>query len=524
MNHSRPSNTDAAARHPARAIVAMAIVAISGGLGIASLAAVVNTRGPAASSNSPGPSAAGVAAPGGADSSPGAGTSAGPAPSGSPIIVGAVYPLSGDAAPLAAAELRGVQIAAALANAGGGVSGRPIRLDVRNVSAASDAGPVLASLREVGAQVVIGTYSSQLSIPVSAEADAQGLVYWESGAVADQLTGRGLPLVFRVGASGSNLGTNSADFAAGELAPLLDRTPRTLRVAIVYADDDYASSVAGAAQRTLRAADVPVVASLTYNPGAPQWTEVMKHLAASRPDVIILASHIPDGIAFRRQMLKAGVTAGALIGTTMAECVPDFAGPLGQAAVGIFGSDRPAGGFDPASLAPDARALYDAFLASWDAGEGSDTQGTWPVPSGAQPAPVPSASPEGAYGGDAWNTPTDGGDWTGTDGNSALEEGLAGFTAGWALFHDVLPFAAADGVDGASGFNAAGVADAARALDLPSGSLPNGAGLRFSSDPDTLGQNERAIGMIWQWQAPDTDVVVWPESFATGSIAFVPLP
>ena len=33
-------------------------------------------------------------------------------------------------------------------------------------------------------------------------------------AVADELTGRGLPLVFRVGASGTTLGTNSASFAA----------------------------------------------------------------------------------------------------------------------------------------------------------------------------------------------------------------------------------------------------------------------------------------------------------------------
>jgi hypothetical protein len=83
----------------------------------------------------------------------------------------------------------------------------------------------------------------------------------------------------------------------------------------------------------------------------------------------------------------------------------------------------------------------------------------------------------------------------------------------------VLPTAALQGR-----LDADGIAAVARGVDLPDGSLPNGAGLHFSADPATLGQNERAIGMVWQWQAVNRDVVVWPQSFATGSIGFVPLP
>ena len=414
-----------------------------------------------------------------------------------PIRIGAVFPMTGDAGALAAASLRGVQIAADAINAAGGVAGRPIVLDVRQLDSASDADHVLAGLQAIGDAVVIGTYSSELSIPVSAAAAARGMVYWESGAVADRLTARDLPLVFRVGASGSNLGTNSADFAAAELASRLGRAVTDLRIAIVHADDDYATSVATAADRTASALGMQVVAREQYHLAAPRFANLMRRLAASRPDVLILASHIPDGIAFRRAMLKAGLQVGALIGTTMAECVPDFATPLGRDVVGIFGSDRPAGGFDPESLSPDAYAVYETFEAGWEASTAA---------SGASEPPAPTSS---------WATPSDSWELT---GNSALEEALSGFTAAWALMHDVLPAASAQGsVDVAS------IAAAARAIDLPAGSLPNGAGLRFSSDPSTLGQNERAIGMIWQWQAPDSDVVVWPQSFATGQIADVPL-
>src|SRR5207244_10433819 len=243
--------------------------------------------------------------------------------------------------------------------------GRPVELDVKGLPSRDRAPEVMARLRSDGIQVVIGAYSSDLSIAASSAANDAGLVYWEGGAVADRLTSRGLPLVFRVGASGTNLGTNSVEFAARDLAPRLDRTATTLRVAIVVARDDYAASVADAAAATAARAGTPVVLRTSYDLMLPDWPRVMHDLAAARPDVVILASHIPDGIAFRRAMLGADLRVGALIGSTMAECDPDFAGDLGTDAVGIFASDRPTGGFRPDVLASPARAVYDRLAAIW---------------------------------------------------------------------------------------------------------------------------------------------------------------
>ena len=109
----------------------------------------------------------------------------------------------------------------------------------------------------------------------------------------------------------------------------------------------------------------PIVAELTYDLVLPDWPGVMATLAAARPDVIILASHIPDGVAFRRAMLAAGLQVGALIGSTMAECDPDFAGDLGADAVGSSPpTARPAASSRRRSI-PAARALYDRFAAAW---------------------------------------------------------------------------------------------------------------------------------------------------------------
>jgi hypothetical protein len=169
-------------------------------------------------------------------------------------------------------------------------------------------------------------------------------------------------------------------------------------------------------------------------------------------------------------MLAAHLHVGALIGSTMAECGPDFGLELGSAAIGVFASDRPTQGFNANVLNADARATYERFSRAWE-------QST---------------------------------------GGPPTEEGLAGFTAAWALFHDVLPHVGT--------LDAGSIATVARGLDMPRGSLPNGAGIQFSSDPAMLGQNTRAAAVIWQWQAVRHSVTVWPPVDATGTPELIPLP
>ena len=442
-------------------------------------------------------------------------------PTTGPIRIGAVFPISSNAASLAGPELTGVRIAADQVNADGGIAGRKVELEVRDLRARSEADAVMRDLRDRGTQIVIGAYSSDLSIAASDAADRAGLVYWEAGAVADRLTGRGLPMVFRVGASGSNLGSNSSAFAATELASRLGKAVSGLRIGIAVADDEYARSVADAAEATARERGMPVVVRRSYNLTIPNWPGVMADLAAARPDVLILASHIPDGIAFRQAMLASGLKVGALIGSTMAECDPDFAGELGADAIGVFASDRPTAGFQAGALGPEATAAYARFAAAWaqatsDGAAASDQSG---VGSGDGSAGDGSAG-EG-YGDAEYTIHGPAEDATAEQS----EEALAGFSAAWALFRHVLPVAvkAAGSSAHAAAFDASAVAAAARTVDLPQGSLPNGAGLRFSSDPATLGQNERAAAVIWQWQAVRTYAFVWPPAYATGAVAFVPL-
>jgi branched-chain amino acid transport system substrate-binding protein len=386
------------------------------------------------------------------------------------IKVGAVFPLSGSQAPLAKQEYAGVQIARDLVNADGGVDGAPIELVTRDLTSESDAAARVDDLKAHGVTAVLGSYSSSLSMPVSDAAQAAGLLYWEAGAVADQLTGRGYPLVFRVGASGSNLGTMSSHFAAEVLAPRLSRSPSQLRMAIVHNLDGYPSSVAAAVNQQANRDGIPVVANVVYDAHAPDWTAVLAQVRAAQPNILVLASYIADGVDFRRAMLKSGLHVDALIGSTMAQCVPDFGAILGADAIGVFASDRPPQGFNPGALTATGKSTYDRFSAAYRREFGSD--------------------------------PT--------------EEALAGFGAAWALFHYVMPHA--------HDLSALAMAASARSLDLPAGTLANGAGIKFSTTAESMGQNTRAASVIWQWQGVRRSVTVYPPVFATGSPGFIPLP
>jgi len=386
------------------------------------------------------------------------------------IKVGAIFPLSGPQAPLAKQEYAGVQIARDLVNADGGVEGAPIELITRDLTSESDATARVEDLKAHGVKAVLGSYSSSLSMPVSDATQAAGLLYWEAGAVADQLTGRGYPLVFRVGASGSNLGTMSSHFAAEVLAPRLSRSPSELKMAIVHNLDGYPSSVAAAVSQQADRDGIPVVANVVYDAHAPDWTAVLAQVRAAQPNILVLASYIADGVDFRRAMLKSGLHVDALIGSTMAQCVPDFGAMLGADAIGVFASDRPPQGFNPGALTATGKSTYDRFSAAYRREFGSD--------------------------------PT--------------EEALAGFGAAWALFHYVMPHA--------RDLSAAAMAASARSLDLPAGTLANGAGIKFSTAAESMGQNTRAASVIWQWQGVRHSVTVYPPVFATGSPGFIPLP
>ena len=386
------------------------------------------------------------------------------APSSGPaLVIGAIYPLSGAQTEGGHEELGGVRAALQVARDEGVPGADRIRLQVEDVQNPAEAVAAVDRLVDrYHVPLIIGTYGSTLSAAAAAHADQRHVVYWETGAVADEVT-MGRRYVFRTVATGSTLGRMAVDFTQHVLLGAAGLQPAAARVAIVGVDDVYGRSVADAEEAGAREAGMQVVDRVRYSPYAYDPNAIAGEVAAARPDYLWDVSYLTDGIAIWRAMLDQRVPLRAAIGTSSAFCMDDFGRTLGAQAVGLYAADKPAGSVPSNALQPAARALLGRALQAYRSATGA---GDMPIP------------------------------------------GVAGFVGGWVLFHDVLP-----GVHGPVTSDA--VRDAAYAVDEPEGMEINGGGARFSppGNPDA-GQNLRTAAVVGQWQAVDQMKVVYPASFA----------
>lgn len=381
-----------------------------------------------------------------------------------PIVVGAVYPLSGSQGPGGVDEHRGILLAADLANLDGGVGGRPIEIRSIDTPGSDAAAAAVDELDAAGVDLVLGSYGSTISGPASAEAASKGMLFWETGAVGmlPPDSDRG-GLTFRVPPTGEVLGRAAIAFIADQVAPEHHRDPATLRFAISFVDDVYGRSVAAGAKAELAARGLHDVGSFGYDFRTADMPRLVHRIAAAKPDVLFVSAYLVDAIALRRELVAQHVKLLANIGTSSSYCMPAFGATLGKDAVGVYASDKPsASAINPSGLRPDARSLLqranDAYRAKWN--------------------------------------------------EDMSPAALAGFSAAWALFTRVMP--------AASSLAPADISAAARTIDLPLGSLPNGSGLRFgAAGTPHAGDNLAAASVIWEWVAPGRAAVIWPPAFAT---------
>jgi len=395
-----------------------------------------------------------------------AGCGAGSGPAADTLVLGAVYPLTGPQAQGGREELAGVQTALQVAQRQGAFGGRPVRLQV--ISATTPAGARAAVDRLIDqyhVPAIIGTYGSTLAVESAARADQRHVVYWETGAVADEVTVRH-PYVFRTVATGSNLGQLAADFTSGVLLPRAGLASQQARVAIVAVNDVYGRSVADAEVARAAQHGIAVVDRVDYDPQTLDAAAVADRLAADRADYLWDVSYVDDGIAIWQAILARGLHLRAAVGTSSAFCMPEFGRRLGAEAVGLYAADKPdQADVNPSILLAPARALLAKASASYR------------ERSGGQDMSIPA---------------------------------VAGFVGGWALFHGVLP-----GVRGTVTPDA--IRTAAFALHEPRYSSINGGGVQFGQPgtPDA-GQNLLPPAVVGQWQAVDTMRVVYPAPFANG--------
>src|SRR5499425_1714979 len=190
------------------------------------------------------------------------------------IKIGLIFDFSG---PFSAAgsllNYRGAKLAIDWANDKGGVLGKYkiVRVDADAQSKADVA--INEAERLLNAEhvdILSGIYSSAHAVPIAERVDRQKRFLWITTAISDAVfKDRNLQYTFRPQAPGSSFGSYSVQYIAAYAQEKLKKSPKDLRVAIIYEDGPYGTGVGAANDEEARKQGMQVVLKEGYSIQAP---------------------------------------------------------------------------------------------------------------------------------------------------------------------------------------------------------------------------------------------------------------
>ena len=371
-----------------------------------------------------------------------------------PLRIGAINPYSGPLALYGDEVARGYQLAVDERNAKGGVLGRKVELvrgDAANPQQGIAAVDQLVTRDKV--DLFIGTYISAVSNAASDAAQRYNKIYWDTNAVAADLTERGLPNFIRVGPNATIFADMSARAVVEMIAPALGKQPKDLAVWLEHEDSIYGKSIGDIQKKLLDSKGVKVLGQGAHNFKAADLTDVVLRTKRTNPDVWLMTGYVPDTNLLLKTAREQGFKPPVIltVGTGDTGETLEALGPEFLEGVMVVSYPRPD---ISEKFGPGASAYLAAYRKAYNR------------------EPV-------------------------------APQGLTAYT-GMRILLETVEAAGSTDVDK--------VRAAAAKLDKPLNSYPSGFGVKF----DDKFQNTRAIFTVIQWQGGKQVTVFPPEARAAG--------
>jgi branched-chain amino acid transport system substrate-binding protein len=384
--------------------------------------------------------------------------------------IGAIYPLSGPMALLGNHDMNGVELATEIINERGGIAGKKIKLikgDTPTPEAARSETERLISVEKLN--VIFGTYSSSLSFVASSIAEKNQKIFWETGAIADNITQRNYKYLFRNCTKASNFGHAAADYVVTKLSKDLGLNAKDVKVCIMHEDSLYGTSVMTAADKRLKENGVKILALESYNKSVTDLSPLVMKFKNLKPDMVLATCYANDAILWQRQMKELNFNLKAMVGSGGGHGVLDFAKAVGSDSDGVFSADFPLvknpKTLDP-KLDPPLKTVFERYKKKY--------------------------------------------------GDDPDLHAMSAFTGAWVFYKYVL--------SKAGSLDPEAIRKAAYQVDIPMGGTHMGWGVKYQGENDPEpGQNTRAFAVMMQWQG-GLNYCVWPQQYAERKEILVPLP
>jgi len=234
-----------------------------------------------------------------------------------PITIGFGMALTGGLAPNGKAALLAMQIWEQNVNAHGGLLGRPVKLiyydDQSNPSTIPGLYTKLLDVDHV--DLVISGYATNMIAPAMP-------VIMQHNRTFLSLLGLAVNSEFHYPKYFSFTPTGGPEpkqsFAAGFFATAMAQNPQPKTLAIVGADAEFPHNAMDGARAIAKKDGLKIVYDQTYPPSTADYTPIVRAIAATNPDLVLVCSYPPDTVGMIRAAhevgLKAKLFGGGMVG------------------------------------------------------------------------------------------------------------------------------------------------------------------------------------------------------------------
>ncbi|MDJ0878027.1 MAG: amino acid ABC transporter substrate-binding protein [Halieaceae bacterium] len=249
-----------------------------------------------------------------------------------PILVGTTQSLSGRFAREGTQQLEGLLMWMNDINARGELLGRPVELvhydDHSDVDRVEELYEKLITERKV--DLLIGPYSSELTLRATEVAERHNFPIVTAGASADKIWSRGFRNTFGIDVPSSNY----MDLAVEEAATRGAKT-----VALFYADGEFAQDVARGVRREARKHGLRLVMDREYTVDKMDFKVLGQELLdiESQADVVLGATYLDDSINIAKALGTGKRLEVDMVALTVGPALRDFSDRLDGNINGVVG-------------------------------------------------------------------------------------------------------------------------------------------------------------------------------------------
>ena len=290
------------------------------------------------------------------------------------VVIGAIYAMTGNAAPIGTGAKAALDVTADMINTthaavptlmgqGGGLSALG-GATVRVIMADHQGDPQKARaeaerlITQEKVPALIGSYTSATSATISQVAERYEIPFLCLDSSSPSLNQRGLKWFFRTSPHDVMFTEAMFDF----FRDIGNKTGRRVKtVALVYEDSIFGSDSSNVQRALAQKAGIRVVADIKYRANSPSLSTEAQRLKAANADVLMPSSYTNDAILLLRSMNEIGYHPRAIMAQAAGFQEQDFITGAGPLAEGVF--SRSSFALDAVKSRPAIPALNGAYRA-----------------------------------------------------------------------------------------------------------------------------------------------------------------